>query len=646
MRDRLRESGSSVFLAVLLVASVAAPFAAGLAGAQSSTYSHTFKDTGNVRVVGFDTSGWSADTFTVEVSTDNGPGDNHVVLYREQHTLASIPKGNDGWVWFENAGAYNQITVTVKQASNQPSFGIGADTSTVSYPNDARLASTGGDRDLIADPLEKLATATNPAVNIVDVSVGRGGLPDSTSVNETSLAELDANETRMELYQSAAASKDSADTIHAIMTNRLQDAETVALIKGKNAYIRSLNSAGSETAARTTAKQNISEFYSLQERNLLSEWNSQISQAEYLNGLAQNESELQSWYIDVYRELNRPKDASSDDHYANISSFGSTQFTLQNGTSVDVRTVKISVYDTESVGSTTYTIGPTTGRKNHTADDGINDFGNALDLLGLMAYPPNENTDALNFTEFEKYERSLDNIDSQATSARSQMDTVVDQTYSQYQAGEINSTDLVNPYDLQNQANPGDDFQGWAAATLAVSGTNQPTDFDSTGYMNVTLEDGSELQGIIHSTENPPNGQFEVNETYDPSVVNGTQYLVTDDRLRELTQNFTLTNITTTDGEYRQNFTVVQKNYSTTSAEDLEKLNQQMAELRSEIEARQQATRGGGAIFSGDNSMFPYILIGGGLIFILYQNSNNGGNNGNGGSRRSSNGGGRSRRRY
>jgi len=640
MRDRLRESGSSVFLAVLLVASVAAPFAAGLAGAQSSTYSHTFKDTGNVRVVGFDTSGWSADTFTVEVSTDNGPGDNHVVLYREQHTLASIPKGNDGWVWFENAGAYNQITVTVKQASNQPSFGIGADTSTVSYPNDARLASTGGDRDLIADPLEKLATATNPAVNIVDVSVGRGGIPDSTTVNESKLAELDANETKLEIYQSAASSGDSAETIHTIMNNRLQDAETVALIKGKNAYIRELNTGGSKTAAKSAATENISEFYAQQEANLIAEWNSQVADAEYLMGLSANDSALSGDYVRA--SYSNSIDQSRYDFLARtIESVGTTQKTLQNGTNVDVRTITLNL--------TTYINGADTlvsAKPTRTIDDkafsvdwdsnadvGQYSPGSSSNVSGIEVQPPTEDYSAETFIDFDKYTRSLSTIESQSTNAQNQMDTVVNQTYDAYTAGQINSTDLVNPYDLQNQASPGNDFQGWAAATLAVSGTNQPIDFDSTGYMNVTLEDGTELQGIIHSTENPPNGQFEVNQTYDPSVVNGTQYMVTDDSLRELTQNFTLTNLTTTDGEYRQNFTVVEKTYETTSADDLEKLNQQMMTLRELINARQQNTRGGiggGGFLGGSQS--AYAVVGLIALLLIFAMASDGG--GGGGRRR------------
>lgn len=599
---------STVTVVVLLLSATVAGTGVltGLATAQSDTYSHQFTNADSVRFVGFETEGWGSGTFTVEVSTNDGPGGGSVVLYRKNHTTAGIPDGGDPSVsMFENAGAYSNITITVTGAPDEPTFGSGGDYAYQTWDNDERLGSTGGDRDLVCDTMESLSTSLNPAVNIVDC----GALPGSTSVNETSLTDLDANETKLEIYQSAAASSDSAENVHAIMNNYLQDAETVALIKGENSYIKSLNSEGSKTTAKSQATQNISEYYSVHERNLISQWNSQIETMEYLRSLSQSETGISKSYVRIgFREgpdgygSNFDESASS----VNITGFGTTQFTLQNGTSVDISTVQVEmdlVNDAGTYNTVTRTIVPgTTGY-------GANGFNADEEVVTtpITVGSPNANLDEINVTEPREYNSSLTSIDTQTTNAQNQMDTVVEQTYDQYQSGEINNSELVDPYVLQNQYNPGSEFEGWAAATLAGLGTNQPTNLSQTGYMNVTLADGTELQGVLHSQANPPSGEFEVGKTYNPENITGTQYVVTDSEVRELQQNFTLDSVTNASGGNVSTVTIEEKNYETTSTADLSALYDELATLRASINARQQALRsygGGGGLFAGIGGSF------------------------------------------
>jgi|GEM_PF-780591 len=619
------------------------------AAAAEDDYSKTFEGVGDTKFVGIDTEGWGADTVRVIISTENGPGDTFVELHNRTYTTAKLQSRNSHQL-FANQGAYETITIEVRNAQNEPEFVTGAETKDNMFLANW-FASTGGDRDLVADFAEKMSMAVNPRQRIVDVT------KDFSTINESNLQNLDANETKLEIYQSAASSADTAENVHAIMNNHLQDAETVALIKGKNAYVRDLNAHGSKTSAKSSATQNISEFYSRNERNLISQWNSQISTMEYLRALSLNETGVPDSYVRIgFREGPDGYGSSFDESATsvNITGFGSTSFTLQNGSSVSLRTIEVEmdlVNDAGSHSTATRIVVPgTTGYAAH----GFNSDEEVV-TTPIMVGAPNKNLDKINVTEPREYNQSLQTIDSQTASAQNQMDTVVNQTFDQYQAGLINSSDLVDPYMLHNQFNPGDEFQGWAAATLALTGSNQPTNYDQTGHMNVTLEDGTHLQGILHAPHNPlyinetnhsQSDGFVVNYTYNPGDFSGPIYLTTDSRIREIQQNFTLDDVRTVDGESRTNVTYVEKTYNTTSADDLEKLNEQMAELRAEIEAREQASAGGGPIFgSGSGSMLPLVLIAAGVVAILLQGNNS--NGGNGGSRSSSNGGGsRSRRRY
>jgi len=602
------------------------------ATAQSQTYSKTFEGVGETKYVGFDTEGWGADTVRVIISTENGPGDTYVELHNQTWTTATLQSRNTHQL-FANQGAYETITIEVRNAANEPTFVTGAETKDNMFTANW-FASTGGDRDLVADFGEKTAMAVNPDLGIVDVT------KDFRTVNESKFSSLDDNETKLEIYQAAASTGDTAKTVHAIMNNHLQDAETVALIKGKDAYIRSLNQAGSESVAESAADENISEFYSRQERNLIAEWNAVISDFQYYQALEDSES-LPESFADVPVDKDSETWGSTMSH--SVAGFGSTTYTLENGTTVDVKTVSVWINDSEFGNSHKWTVGPTTGQLEGVNAKGVSGkadtHAKSGDIERLYVAAPTSSQEDLTVLRFDKTANALSTIQTQSQSAQNQMNTVVNQTYDQYQAGQINSSDLVDPYVLQNRYSPGSEFEGWSAATLAALGTNQPTDFDNIGFMNITTN-GQQYQGVLHAPSNPPSGEFKNDTTYYPSNFTGSFYISTDSRIVEVTGPFTIDHIQTSDGQVKANVTYVEKNYTTTSADDLEKLNQQLAELRAEIDARQQSLSGGGALFgSGSNAGVILLVVAGAVVALMMKDDDGNGGNSNGGDRRN-------RRRY
>jgi len=111
----------------------------------------------------------------------------------------------------------------------------------------------------------------------------------------------------------------------------------------------------------------------------------------------------------------------------------------------------------------------------------------------------------------------------------------------------------------------------------------------------------------------PPSGQFSTNTTYNPSAINGTQYVVTDESIQELNENFTIDSIETHDGEKRQNVTIVEKHYETTNSTELKQLYEDLAYERAMIEAREKALKaegnGGGGLFGGGD-VPPGVAVG------------------------------------
>jgi thymidylate synthase len=456
--------------------------------------------------------------------------------------------------------------------------------------------------------MERVSQTVNPAIEITDCNA----LPETTSVNTTN---LDANETKLEIYQSAATQADSAENYHTLLDNRLEDTKTVALIKGKAGYINKWNETRSESAARSAATENVTEYYSVMERNLISEWNSQVSNIDYLRQLAEEETGVPGWFTYIPTEGDEG-DGIEPQIVTNMTGTGSSSVTLQNGSKVDVKTIELVINNTDTNESTAYSVGPKTGEL-----DDVDPFGLAQkywrpDVHRVVVGNPGPEQDQIEPIVFEEYGRKFSDIDNQTTSAADQMDTVVNQTIEGLKSRDITVSDMIDPYVLQNQFSPGSEYQGWAAANLAMLGANRPTNYSQTGAMNVTLEDGTQLQGIIMSAQSPSSGEFEVNQTYDPSAIDGTQWLTQDSSIRELKTNFTIDRITTADGETRQNFTVVKKTYETTSADDLIALNNQLAELQASIEARESAFGGGGGL--GDLGGSQGVVIIAGIALVGY----------------------------
>jgi len=532
---------------------------------------------------------------TITVITDESPAGNNTAI------LKKTVSGSQNSAHFRNAGAYESFTIRVEGADGPVSFSKGGVTAAWKPGDDGKfLGDTGGDPGFTYDLSESIGESVMPSI----VQLDRTGLPGSTTVNTTG---TDAKQTKLDLYHSAQNSKSQAESYQTTLENYLSDTKTQARIIGKNAYIRTLNNGSSKAAAKTEAKRAVSDYYSVKSVNLLNEWNRQVSNAQYLESTQDNESGIsESFHAPAKQNM------GSNLRSVTLEAPGSTTVALPNGTTKTVQTVGIHVDESDSY-SAHYDFGPTRGSETVDGRSGLEraDMDTyAVKLTGVRAESTSSTSSQVQYVSFDTYATRLSDISSQESTVKSDMDTLAENTYSAYQAGEINNSDLVDPYVLANQQSAGEDFQGWTAAQLTLLGTNSPENFDQIGSFNVTTGDGTQYEGVLFSQENPANGQFENGTTYDTANIGGTQYVVTSDRIVELDGTFTIDRITTTSGETTENVTIQKTTYRTTNVTELKQQYEDLAYKRAQIEAREQALQqsaGGG--FLGGKSVSPVVAL-------------------------------------
>ncbi|WP_336358534.1 hypothetical protein [Haloarcula sp. CGMCC 1.6347] len=587
----------SVLLAALIVCS-AVVGAVGPALAQTATDSGpvTYEYTGSPTTLIVDTSNLDGGTeFTVEYTTQGGPSTGTTVLARETYNTANLKEDQ---LLFYNEGAYESVNVTVSDYSGgEPMFD--SRSGVLGGVNLVRtvVGTTGGDSDTTCDTSDKIGNMVSGVDNL-DCTAQ----PGSTTVNTTG---TDASQTKLDIYQSAQNSKAQATNYHTTLDNYLSDTKIQARIIGKNAYIKALNNGSSKAAAKTEAKSAVADYYAVKEDNLLTEWDLQMSNTEYWFGIADTESGIDYQFVAPELTVDDRGGASPT-----INSFGSTSVELVNGTSKSVQTVKIS----RASGSGSTTVGPEDGRSTH-----VESGSDQYTTDGLVVKSTNDGDQFL-FVDFAGYKTQMDAIESQNTQVQNDMDTLAENTYNAYQNGEINNSDLVDPYVLASQQSAGDDFQGWTAAQLTLLGTNSPENFDQIGSFNVTTGDGTQYEGVLFSQENPASGQFENGSTYDTANIGGTQYVVTSDQIVELNGTFTIDKITTTSGETAENVTIQKTTYETTNVTELKQQYEDLAYRRVQIEAREKALQqsaGGGLLGGGSVSPIAALAIIGTLLAVV-----------------------------
>jgi hypothetical protein len=358
---------------------------------------------------------------TITVITDESPAGNNTAILKKDVS------GSHNSAHFRNAGAYESFTIRVEGADGPVSMSKGGVTNAWKPGDDGKfLGDTGGDPGFTYDLSEQIGESVMPSV----VQLDRTPIPGSTTVDTT---ETDAQQTKIDIYQSAQNSKAQATNYHTTLDNYLSDTKTQARIIGKNAYIRALNNGSSKATAKSQAKRAVSQYYAVKQANLLQEWNTQTNHIQYLRDTASSESGIDAKYVEQPTE---DFDGTVNDYvYMEATSWNqrTSTVTLVNGSTADSNEIKHHLdFDGGGEDNKFYT-DITTGDIDHVTYTNPNSGeGYYIDLRRTVVHAPDSNYDQMTALDYSEYASRWTTIQEQNTQVQNDIDTLAENTYSAY----------------------------------------------------------------------------------------------------------------------------------------------------------------------------------------------------------------------
>jgi hypothetical protein len=389
------------------------------------------------------------------------------------------------------------------------------------------------------------------------------------------------NEQKTEIATRAATTAQHTDQVLTSFENQLQNTESIARSEGLAAYYRALENGSSQSAAKAEARQAVQDFYQVKSEQLFASWNTMAAEFD-------NYDSLEPGYEDSFVSAVYSDGSSKEvDNFVegNVSNPGPNGSTL---TAINI---------------------PHGSSTEHTP------FTSSREDEELWAGVTN-NTYSSSKIELDRFEDAYNEIQTQNSDVVNEIETYVDNTYGSYQAGKIDTTDIIDANTLAREFSPNKSFQSWATVRLTqMQGVDPPENLDQVGYFEVSNQ-SNYWEGLLLSDESPSNG-FQANSTYYTSNLTGPQYVVTEDGFTEIQGEFSIGNITKSGGERIQNVSYRNVTYNVTDTSEYQNLLNESQQLRAELDARQSALAGGGGFgdIGGKGIAIGILVLG--VVFLL-----------------------------
>ncbi|RLM40943.1 hypothetical protein DVK00_20660, partial [Haloarcula sp. Atlit-47R] len=220
------------------------------------------------------------------------------------------------------------------------------------------------------------------------------------------------NVSKTDAYASALGIADASESYTTTTSNFLEDTRSVAWSKAKITIVNELNNGSTVSQAKVAANQTVAEYYTGVQRNVIADWNAKT----YTLGYLHTESGL----------------ALTPDGFSHITEWDNKTYTLSDGST---QTLRAMDYSTNG----DYHVAPeTTIMPRSTADPGITTMGS------IQAEDPSDGS-TTHVLSAVAYAEILDNTYNQSNQIQANVDEYADDAYAQYQAGDINTSDLLDP---------------------------------------------------------------------------------------------------------------------------------------------------------------------------------------------------------
>ncbi|WP_139173299.1 hypothetical protein [Halogranum gelatinilyticum] len=405
-------------------------------------------------------------------------------------------------------------------------------------------------------------------------------------------------DTRANLDALAATQESSSEQYTTAMSNRLEDTRAQAMMQAKQTIIMSMNDGDNATVAKEKATNTVEAYYATIQENMLNRFETDMQAAMYMKNVSDANSA--TWL--------RVSTAGGDNMYT--ESFREDNHTLVDGSEVTTHLYVTSKPDY------TYKIMPL--NSNPVSSPAANAWN---DYMGdpspdYRAYKP---VRYVNSTGTEKvvvdtqgYADVWHEIVQQSEWAKSNTDTLATEIYNQYNAGELNVSDLYDPFTIGVQSATAYNstgaysFAAYQMAALGYSGNLTASHtievYNSTGgtietldgTLYYTADDLSTLENNVTYTLADYSGRFVM--AVQPADSNQSAYIQDLDEISGATSFEITSAVNTKTGESVSNTTIVKHVYETTDVSNLEEQIDQLTKL---YEEQQEAQSSGGGASSG-----------------------------------------------
>jgi hypothetical protein len=408
------------------------------------------------------------------------------------------------------------------------------------------------------------------------------------------MKESDQNQTKVDIYSAASGAKSARQAWSAPYDNYLSDSKSVAWMKVEKAVAEAYKNGSSKAEAKVAAREAISNYYATKQKNLIERYNVTVSEFYTLYNQAEQESiptGISGAFLYEYPD---------GTEYIEIFDNPRTEtLTLVNASKADSKAIVIGYDESDQYADgTSFTAA--SGTQEVQSSDGA--VTHTVEAVRVRA--PNSNYDDMTYLRFNHFGDRWSQIQTMNDNLQSEAENFVNATYQDFESGTVNASDVVSSHTAMFEygVRSGNESEGlWrSTAALAMMGYDTP-DLNSSGTMTVEYRNAN-YTGVVLA-QNAPGGNWSVGTTYNTSSIEGPVFMATTEGEKidfGDGETFTVTGMTAKDGTQINSTQTTKYVYKTSNTSELLALQEELTELRQEIEDRE--TSGGGG--SDGNSGF------------------------------------------
>jgi len=399
-----------------------------------------------------------------------------------------------------------------------------------------------------------------------------------------------AEQEELDIYNAALEQKANNEVFSDVSDNYLNDSRSIAWMHAETAMANAYKNGSSEAVAKAEAREAIESYYASKQMNMIERWNVSVRAMLSAEEVAQNQSEVSDDLVQMSFAY------GGDTYWRGLEeNLVTKEVELVNGSTKDVLMMK-------GYSNSDYTVfyGVWGTKKGDGSDTDVA----SSQQSDIRVKGPTENHDDVFLMKSQGYETAWDQTQAMNSDLQSEVDPFVNSTWTAYQNGEINASDVISRNNLMfrygtDALNNSNQSLYDSTAALSTMGLDTPN-INSTGSMTVEYE-GVTYEGMVLAQE-APNGTWETGTTYNTSNIGGTVLLATTDGQRiDMKGEFTLQEMKNQDGDQIEETQATKVVYKTSNTSELLDKMDRIIELRQQIEAtKPKASTGGGD--SGDGS--------------------------------------------